>query len=946
MNKQVRLTSLSFFLFCLLFGSLAWCQGWERIYFTEPNPNLEYSASSVDHVFVEADGSFLFACNVEGSPRWLYTDTDGMMTNLTPALYTGPFLIRADDQNFVHAARTSTGSPPEQDVLVRKFDLAGNILWTHYPDGNLFGNEAVSDLLQAADGDYVIVGAGAPAYMTKLSENGDVAWKTVTMTDPGSNVYSYRTVQLADGGFFMAASSAWFTDNNPLVTHAVHLNATGNILWEGNLLTDVQIQKMVLANDGNIVVVGRNTDYNVVLVKIDSNGNTLWEVEFPVATYPLSWIGDLLVTADGGFALLANSQVDEQDVYLLKTDSQGNLEWVQTYGGAFEDHGQSIVQLPDGGYVIGGGANGMSEDLSAYLIRTDDQGDASTGLIQGQVLYDTDEDCQLDPDEQALENWIISAEGSTGLFYASVAADGSYAIEVTPGEYTVTLTIPNDYWIPCTNEVMATPMDTATVDFAVQSVEQCPLMEVQVQNYGLRLCEPATMNVLCRNQGTALAEDVTVEIEFDDDLEITGASVPYSPVGINTYSFTVGDIDFLEQSSFTVQVMTGCNIVLMGQSLCVEAHIFPDTSCLVPDELWSGASIAASASCEGEEVHLILENVGESAMEQALHYTVIEDHVIMLEGVPFGPLNPGQSVVIPRTADGTFYRIESEQAAFHPGFSMPSAFIEACGENEAGEISLGFVNQHPLDDADYHIDINCTEVLAAYDPNVKRALPQGYEEEHYIEPNTRLTYQLHFQNTGTAPANEVILIDKLDPNLDPTTVEVGVSSHFYEFDLLRDGTLRFTFPNIQLPDSTSNEPASHGYVQFSVAQRDNVELGTVIKNTAAIYFDFNPAIWTNTTFHTVGRDFMIVETDDLPAPSVQIEVFPNPFQEVATILVNGSDAAALTFLLFDSSGKKVLTEAFTGNRFQLDGTVWPAGIYFYQIRSAEQLIGSGKIITD
>ncbi|MEL7251166.1 MAG: T9SS type A sorting domain-containing protein, partial [Bacteroidota bacterium] len=877
-----------------------------------------------------------------GSPRWLYTDSNGMMTNLTSANYTGPFLIRANDQNFVHAARTGTSSPPEQDVFVRKFDLDGNILWTHFPPGNLFGNEAVSDLLQTADGDYVIT--GAPAYMTRLNENGDVAWKTVLPDPEEDNIYQYLAVQLEDGSFFMAASSAWFTTNNPLMTHAAHIDAAGNRLWFGSLEADVQIEQMVVAADGNIVVAGRNPDYNFVLVKLDNNGNTIWEIEIPNAIYPLAYTGDLLVTMDGGFALLANSQGTEEDLYLIKMDSEGSIEWSQTYGGPFRDNGQDLLQLPDGGYVIGGGANGTGEDQSTYLIRTDELGNAASGLIQGQVQYDTDENCILSPDEQALENWIVSAENSTGLFYASVAADGSYAIEVTPGEYTVTLNVPNEYWMVCTNEVQVSAMDTVAVDFAVQSIEQCPLMEVQIQNYGLRLCEPATMNVLCRNLGTSLAEDVSVDIEFDDDLEIISASVPFSPVGINTYNFTLGDIDFLQQSTFTVEVVTGCDIVLLGQSLCVEAYVYPDSSCLAPNDLWSGASIAASASCEGDEVHLVLENIGEAAMQQELRYTVIEDHVIMLEDVPFGPLEPGQSVLLPRVADGTFYRIESEQAAFHPGTSMPSAFIEACGENAAGEISLGFVNQHPLDDADYFLDINCTEVVAAYDPNAKRALPQGYETAHYIEPNTRITYQLHFQNTGTAPANEVILLDQLSPHLDPTTVEVGVSSHFYEFDMLRDGTLRFTFPDIQLPDSTANEPESHGYVQFSVAQQDDVELGTVIENTAAIYFDFNPAIWTNTTFHTIGRDFIFVEADEIAESPLQVQVFPNPFQEEVTILVERTDLESLNFLLFDSSGRKILSRSFSGNRVQIDGTAWPAGIYFYQINSAQGLIGSGKMI--
>ena len=63
----------------------------------------------------------------------------------------------------------------------------------------------------------------------------------------------------------------------------------------------------------------------------------------------------------------------------------------------------------------------------------------------------------------------------------------------------------------------------------------------------------------------------------------------------------------------------------------------------------------------------------------------------------YGPLDVGGSFLLNEEADGTFYRIESPQEPYHPGNSMPSAFVEACGEGENGEISLEFVNQFPLD---------------------------------------------------------------------------------------------------------------------------------------------------------------------------------------------------------------------------------------------------------
>lgn len=926
-------------------------QGWERIYFTDPNPDLEYTYSSADHVFLQDDGTYLFGTTVEGQPRWLYTDENGYITNLTPAVHTGEFLIQASDQNFVYAQRTSATSPPEQDVRLVKFDLAGNVLWTYYPEGYIGGNEAVSDLIQSTDDDYVFVGARAlpeqgtaAPYITKVNEAGDVVWKTIGPSLPQIYLFDYKVIELADGSYFMVASPNWFSMDNPIRTQALRFAANGDVLWSIELSIDIQVNELVAAADGNPVMIGRKSNNDFSLLKLDADGNVVWESILPEEDYLFGYIGGAILTTDGGFAFIGNTQVLSEDLHLVKTDDEGQVQWRSFFGGAFGDNGQDLKECPEGGYLVGGGANRMGEDQSAYLVKTDAEGNASPGTISGLVQYDTNENCVVDADEQALENWIVTAQATTGLFYASVRADGTYEIPVSPEDYTVRLTVPNDYWLPCANDVAVTVTDDAVVDFPVQSIEQCPLMEVQVQNFGLRLCEQQTVYVHASNQGTTLAEEVSVDVMLDDSLQLISASVPFTDLGDNTYNFELGAIDFLQDTTFTLEVMTGCDISLMGQSLCIEAYIYPDTTCLPIDELWSGASIELSAACEGDEVQLIIENVGDADMMQQLRYTVIEDHVIMLEDEPFGPLMAGQSITIPREANGTFYRIESEQEPFHPGLSMPSAFIEACGTGEDGTVSLGFVNQYPFNDGDYHIDITCTEVLAAYDPNAKYAHPEGYESSHFIEANTKIDYQLHFQNTGTATANKVVLMDELSPHLDPTTIRPGVSSHDYEFELLLDGTIRFTFNDIQLPDSTSNEPGSHGFVQFSVAQKPDLPLGTVIENTAAIYFDFNPAILTNTTFHTIGRDFILVEVGEVLPASVSVQAFPNPFAERATFVVEGAEQRTLGFVLYDASGRKVLSDHFAGSSYELDGTRLPAGVYFYQILDGNELLNSGKLI--
>ncbi|MFN8697969.1 MAG: T9SS type A sorting domain-containing protein [Flavobacteriales bacterium] len=143
-------------------------------------------------------------------------------------------------------------------------------------------------------------------------------------------------------------------------------------------------------------------------------------------------------------------------------------------------------------------------------------------------------------------------------------------------------------------------------------------------------------------------------------------------------------------------------------------------------------------------------------------------------------------------------------------------------------------------------------VTCAYDPNDKIALPEGYAEPHFILADTDITYTIRFQNTGNAPAEDVWIEDLLHTEfLNIETFEPLAASHDYYTELQPDGRLRFFFDNIMLPDSTNDEPNSHGYVTFRISLRDDVEPGDVILNDAAIYFDLNEPIITNETWHTV-----------------------------------------------------------------------------------------------
>lgn len=145
-----------------------------------------------------------------------------------------------------------------------------------------------------------------------------------------------------------------------------------------------------------------------------------------------------------------------------------------------------------------------------------------------------------------------------------------------------------------------------------------------------------------------------------------------------------------------------------------------------------------------------------------------------------------------------------------------------------------------------------TRITCAFDPNDKSVTPAGLTEEGYIPlPTEQLQYTVRFQNTGTDTALNVVIRDQLDPNLDWSSLTPISSSHDMTVGVSMDGLATFTFNGIMLPDSNINEPASHGFFNYSINLNEDLVVGTVINNRADIYFDHNPPVLTNVTKTTL-----------------------------------------------------------------------------------------------
>lgn len=279
----------------------------------------------------------------------------------------------------------------------------------------------------------------------------------------------------------------------------------------------------------------------------------------------------------------------------------------------------------------------------------------------------------------------------------------------------------------------------------------------------------------------------------------------------------------------------------------------------------------------------------------------------------------------------------------------PTIAIEGCGyDSTTMQYSTGFVTQFNEDDVMDYISIDCQENVGPYDPNDKRAEPKGFGSQHYVEQNTDLEYHIRFQNVGTDTAYNVVIRDTLSVDLDVLSLKLGASSHLMDFSIINGNVLKFVFNDIKLVDSTTNEPGSHGFVKFKIAQQPNLPIGTIINNSAAIYFDYNEPIFTNTTFHEIGEDFIeviLTTNEDLSDhPLLDIAVYPDPFVDQATIEVKNGPKEPLSIFIYDATGKLIIQEQFQES-YQLQRALFSSGMYHFSILSKGKLLGSGKIVT-
>ncbi len=747
--------------------------------------------------------------------------------------------------------------------------------------------------------------------------------------------------------------------------------------------------------DGTFLAFGTTATNRGYLMRFDADGNLNWSAESPVdAQLPLvtmngvpeadGWaagvgkssgdeMGFMKISANTGlfenhvtgFVRKDNNEsctaeAGEPGLYHTKVVASNGLESFASFS---DGEGAYRLVLPAGDFTITAdpnehffflcptAANTVSFPANANGAEVVDLPIQSLDLIhqiKGKVVMDQNDNCLADPAEPPVVLWDMNLQYNGGNINWKTDANGEYSIFVPSGDYTLKLYPLNQNFAICGQAVRnislaGTDPLVQTEDFVAYAALNCPEMGLHIEGNSVRPCSTRTIVVNYQNLGTVAAEDQTLEVTLDPMLTYGGGVPVPDAIDGNKLTYELGDVPFgtpIDWEQIKIYTTADCDLQI-GQQVCIAAKLLDYSPCMHPGS-WQGAIVEVDGECDtdSDSIYFTIKNVGNGPNAGLLDFVIVEDQIVLFQG-NFQLLAGAQVVhgVLPMF-DSTTVSIEAQQEPGAPGDTIVTYSLTNCLGMGGGSPSGLGGNAGPVSTS------RCMEVVNSYDPNDKTALPLGFGEQHLVRPGTPLEYTIRFQNTGNDTAFLVILRDTISAKMDPSRIELLGASHAYTFAQISDSILHVRFDNILLPDSTTNPEGSQGYFSFRIYPKPELPNGTAVHNKAAIYFDQNPPIITNTVTRVYG-EYLLVSTDDYPDQArVQVQVMPNPFMDQAQFILPADlpEAKDRILEIFDSAGKRVQVLHFNQQSCTVYRENLSGGLYFWRLTEKGKTLASGKIV--
>ncbi|HKR06809.1 MAG TPA: T9SS type A sorting domain-containing protein, partial [Bacteroidia bacterium] len=793
------------------------------------------------------------------------------------------------------------------DYWVVKLDGSGNIQWQNTIGGN--SADMLFSFQQTSDGGYILGGTSDSDisgdktensygnydyWVVKLDGSGSIQWQNTIGGNLNDQLYSIQ--QTTDGGYILGGHSDSGISgektencNGEYDYWLIKLNASGNIQWQntiGGNYSDYLFSMQQTIDDGFILggfslsnISGDKTENNIGgsidywIVKTDASGNIQWQNT--IGGNLNDFLYSLEQTIDGGYILggysysgISGDKTENctgiTDYWIIKTDSAGNIQWQNTIAGGKEDRIRSIRHTSDEGYIIGGVSSSSASidktensygDYDYWIVKTDSSGEIQWQKTIGAADWD--------------ENYCISSTTGSGFILGGVSRSngGGDKIENCIGS--------NDYWILKLTEKYNSIAGKLFIDANSNGMQDAG--EVGINNKTITEINTGQFNFSNQNG------DYLVSVLDSGNFTVFPASINYYtpvPATRNVNFSGIQQTDSLNDFGFQPAGVFN--------DLCV--HITP----------LGNFRVNMNAN-----YMINYENVGTTTLNGTVIFFPDND-------VTFVSANPTATSV---TTDSVVWNVGT-LTPFQTGSILVTVHVNA-GTPIGTLINSSVVIEPVAGDANTACNYNSWEVFVtgAVDPNAILVDRDTVLTTELSSP-PYLNYIIYFQNTGNDTAFNARVLNNIPQMLDVNSFEFVSSSHPLNINYGAHARLmEFTFDNILLPDSNVNEPASHGFIRYRIKPLSTLVSGDQIKSNAAIYFDFNQPVLTNTAMTEIVLPTGI--SSQWSVVSGQLKVFPNPAGEeliVKSDLLTGKNTEVKIYDLFGR-------EVFQSSIFNLQSSI-------------------------